>query len=163
MPRSFKRNGELIIEIEGLPISKARPYIVHKKKDGTALDRPIAVNKQQSQEGRFLAGVLAAIDERPEMFQGALEVKFWFIFPILKSWPKYKKRAVLEGKEVISHVVKPDVSNLIKFPEDILNRLLWHDDGQIAALHGFKFYGERPKTVIKISKLKQPDLTRYRR
>ncbi len=51
------------------------------------------------------------------------------------------------------HSRVPDLSNLIKFTEDCLNRLLWEDDKQIASIEAKKIYSEEPFTELEIARI----------
>ena len=69
------------------------------------------------------------------IFQGPLELDICFYFAICKSHHK-------KIKELCNtpHFFKPDLSNLIKFVEDVANRIIYHDDCQIATINAKKLY-----------------------
>jgi Holliday junction resolvase RusA-like endonuclease len=75
-----------------------------------------------------------------------LEVTFEFYFKTPKSWSK-KKKALLINQP---HTENKDLSNLIKFPEDALNGILWLDDRYISKISAFKKWAEESKTIIKV-------------
>ncbi|GEQ04541.1 RusA family crossover junction endodeoxyribonuclease [Staphylococcus gallinarum] len=67
-----------------------------------------------------------------------------FYFPLLKSWSK-KKRVAMIGQYKRT---KPDIDNLIKTVLDAANGHLWKDDNQIVEIQSFKKYADEPKIVI---------------
>lgn len=69
--------------------------------------------------------------------------------PIPKS---YSKKKALECVSRV-HCKRPDLSNLIKFTEDALNKIVWADDCLIGEIAASKFYSETPKTVFKIESI----------
>jgi Holliday junction resolvase RusA-like endonuclease len=82
------------------------------------------------------------------LYEGALHFDIVFFFPFPQTVSKSKIEQ-LRGK---SHVFKPDLSNLIKFIEDVGNGILYHDDSLIASISARKCYDDIPRTefIIKI-------------
>ena len=76
----------------------------------------------------------------------ALKLTLEYHMPIPKSYSKAEATKALNGP----HSKKPDLSNLIKFTEDVFNEMIWKDDSLIAEIHATKFYSHEPKTVFKI-------------
>lgn len=58
--------------------------------------------------------------------------------------------------------VKPDDDNYRKLVLDALNKIFWHDDGQICGGESFKIYGDVPRTFVRISRLGVEDAVRVR-
>jgi Holliday junction resolvase RusA-like endonuclease len=77
---------------------------------------------------------------------GPVTLVFDFMLPI----PKYlsKNKDVLSGK--ISHLKKPDCTNMQKFYEDCLKGLIFKDDSQVISVHSQKYYSQNPRTLIEI-------------
>lgn len=81
-------------------------------------------------------------------FTGALCVTFKFFFEPAKNHTWIKKKQMFNN--VLRHIQKPDLSNLIKFYEDALNGILWEDDKLIYSYGTStgKYWGEQAKTII---------------
>jgi Holliday junction resolvase RusA-like endonuclease len=62
------------------------------------------------------------------------------VFPIAKSWPKWRRVLAAIGK--LWHVGKPDLDNVIKIACDGLNEIIWKDDSQVCWIEARKQYGE---------------------
>ena len=75
-----------------------------------------------------------------------LAVGIVFEMQIPESWSK-KKKLECVGKE---HFSKPDIDNLQKFAQDVLNGIAYHDDSQISSIQCKKIYSETPQTTIYI-------------
>lgn len=142
---------DILIEVPGKPIAKARPKIVTKSRTGKPFKYPIAVNKQTKIEKVWMSEMRSQIHGHI-MFKGAVDMKMIFVMPIPKGWPKYRVKQVEEGKR-IPHEKKPDIDNLIKFPMDLMNELVFKDDRQIVNLSACKYYGIEPKTVISVKEV----------
>lgn len=67
-------------------------------------------------------------------FEGALHLDLVFQMPIPMSFSKTKKL------NLPAYTKRPDLSNLVKFIEDALNGVLWHDDAQIISFNARKCY-----------------------
>lgn len=75
-----------------------------------------------------------------------IKVSFKFSFKLPKSWSKKKKAALINKP----HSQTPDTSNLIKFAEDALNKIVWEDDSIISKIVAEKKWEEEAKTIIEI-------------
>lgn len=82
------------------------------------------------------------------LFTGALWLSFIFYLPMPKT--SKKQREKLKG---CYHIFKPDISNLIKFYEDVSNNIIFHDDCLIALLEAKKIYDENPRTEFFVKEL----------
>jgi len=51
------------------------------------------------------------------------------------------------------HYFKPDLSNLLKFVEDLANKIIYNDDAQISSIATRKLYARHPHTIFSISNL----------
>lgn len=88
-------------------------------------------------------------------------VEMRFYMPI----PRHCKNKALNEKlwNFEFHNHKPDVSNLIKFYEDCLNGILFHDDSQIVEIRARKLYSDNPRTEIIIMPKKEMSYNDTRR
>ena len=157
-PNEHLRTFEM--KIPFTPVPKARPKFQSKGKGGRDLGFVRTYDPQQKQQIEFKKYVrwyLRKYHKGFIPFAGPIQVSMCFYMPMLKSWPEFKKEAISCGKAVPYHEVKPDLSNLFKFPEDCLNGILWKDDGQVSSFSAFKVYGEPPETVIEIRELHKID------
>lgn len=78
------------------------------------------------------------------LFSGPLLLKISFFLAIPKRQPKCRP---LSG---LFHSFRPDLSNLIKFVEDVSVGILYHDDALIAAIDAQKIYDNNPRTEFEI-------------
>jgi len=83
--------------------------------------------------------------QRP-LFQGALHFDVVFYFPFPQAISK-AKLATMAGK---FHIYRPDLSNLIKFIEDVATGILFNDDCLIASIVAKKCYDHTPRTELSI-------------
>ena len=83
----------------------------------------------------------------------ALKLYVEYHMQIPKCYSKRKATETLTKK----HITKPDLSNLIKFTEDALNGVAWHDDSIICEIEAIKIYSKIPKTVFKIEYIDKKD------
>lgn len=71
--------------------------------------------------------------------------------PIPKSWPQKRKKEAV-GKFVTS---KPDSDNYEKYYFDVLNKIAYKDDAQIACISSQKTYSENPGVSITLIPLEE--------
>ncbi len=106
---------------------------------------------------------LVAAEHRPDtLITGPVFLKLIFYMPVPMSMPKKKRIAALFGYRVERFIFrlvnlwptkKPDLSNTLKAVEDACNKVIWHDDSQICAMHIYKYYSENPRTEVYIEDL----------
>lgn len=154
---------KLRLEIPGTPLPKKRARTVTKGRNGKPL--PFAKTYDPQDDAKkdlawFVQAYLRTHFPDFKPVNGPIRVHMVFLMPVPKSWPKYKKRVVSRGCEAVWHWVKPDGTNLFKFPEDALNGILWNDDGQVAWFSGQKMYHDNPRTIIEVEKLQEPEWKR---
>lgn len=84
--------------------------------------------------------------------QGAVRLHLVFYMQI--SHTKRIKKGMQKDPKLDHHTCKPDNTNLCKLYEDMLQRAgIIKNDSQVVETHIYKFYGEKPKTIIKIDNL----------
>ena len=130
---------EIIGEVPGVPVAKARPRFYRRGKFVGVF------NSQDTEEGKFL---LLSRSQIPRMAPQGVPVSLsaLFFFPIPKSLPKKARAEIMAGADC--HVKKPDGDNCIKFVKDCLNGVAWHDDAQVCVVKYSKTYSEQPRTVL---------------
>lgn len=142
----------VILKVEGTPIAKKRPRFARR---GGFVK---TYNSQETEEGLFYLNVKEQIKEK---FSEPLIVEMHFIMPRPKShFGTGKNSGKLKTSAPKYHTSKPDCSNLVKFPEDILNGIAWNDDSQIIKSISMKRYvedGEEPHTMIFITRLNEKE------
>lgn len=120
-----------IFVIPGDPTPLARPRFSHRKiYDSQKNIKTIAAIYVRQQQG-----------EDPYL-EGPLHLDITFFMKAPESTSK-KRRELLYGKP---HIFKADLSNLVKFTEDICSGVVYHDDCVIAVITARKIYDERPRT-----------------
>ncbi len=120
-----------IFVIPGDPTPLARPRFSHRKiYDSQKNLKLVAALHVQSQQ-----------NDAP-LLEGALHLDIIFYIKIPESISKKRKEAFYNKP----HIFKPDLSNLVKFYEDICSGVVYHDDCIIAAITAKKIYDERPRT-----------------
>ena len=123
----------MLYVLKGDPVPLARPRFSHKNVyDGQKTRRLMAGIAVQSQH-----------DGRP-LYEGNLHLNMTFYMKIPQ---KGKRTAVREGGY---HIYKPDLSNLIKFVEDVCTKVLYHDDSLICSIVAAKKYSITPRTEFEV-------------
>lgn len=126
-----------IYVIPGNPIPKARPRFG----DGRCYDA--------QKNSKLITGITLQSQHGDEaLFIGALKVKMDFFLPIATS-----RKIILDGKP---HIFTPDLSNLVKFVEDVANGILYKDDCIIASLIAAKWFSSNPRTEITVMEIHDP-------
>lgn len=128
------RVGKFIIH--GNPIPKLRPRFG----DGRCYD----AQKQQ----KLIAGITLQSQHNGIFFSGPLKMKIDFFLPFGQS-----RKISLDGK---FHIFTPDLSNLVKFIEDVANGILYKDDCIIASLIAAKWFSKNPRTEITVMEIHDP-------
>ena len=124
--------------IAGNPIPLARPRFSFKR----------IYDKQQHE--KFIAGIELAQQHGDLPFlSGPLHLDVTFFMASPHSYSKNKK-SKLWGQY---HIIKPDLSNLLKFYEDLCSEVIFKDDCIIASISCKKLYDEHPRTEFTLRPL----------
>jgi Holliday junction resolvase RusA-like endonuclease len=83
-----------------------------------------------------------------EPLSGAIGMELYFYMPIPKATSKARYGQMING--MIRPTSRPDIDNLAYIVTNALKELVYRDDSQIVRLVMEKYYGENPKTVIKV-------------
>lgn len=134
---------KLVFEIE--PVEQARPRATRMGRGIRLYDpKKVSVYKKQ-------LGMMCRFQYKQAPLAGPLKVEMKFFRHVQSSVSKKERKLRLSG----SHrpVVKPDTDNYIKSTLDGLNGLLWEDDNQIVDLVAHKYYSDKPRVEIEVTKL----------
>ena len=134
---------KLVFEIE--PVEQARPRATRMGRGIRLYDpKKVSVYKKQ-------LAMMCKFQYKQEPLTGPLKVELKFFRHVQSSLSKKERELRLSG----SHrpVVKPDTDNYIKSTLDGLNGLLWEDDNQIVDLIAHKYYSDKPRVEIEVTKL----------
>lgn len=136
----FVREGKrsTVYVLPGIPIPLQRP----QHGNGHIWD-------PQKQKKVITAISITSLHEGNPKFTGPLHLDITFYFPIPQRGQRSKTTWVNKP-----HEIKPDISNCIKYIEDVCNKLLYDDDSSIASLHSQKLYDHIPRTEFYIVELK---------
>ena len=134
---------KLVFEIE--PVEQARPRATRMGRGIRLYDpKKVSVYKKQ-------LAMMCKFQYKQAPLTGPLMVELNFFRHIQSSISKKERELRMSG----SHrpVVKPDTDNYIKSTLDGLNGLLWEDDNQIVDLGAHKYYSDKPRVEIEVTKL----------
>lgn len=126
-------------EVPGLPIAKSRPRF--NRKTG----RTWTPGKTTRYENLVS---LAYKEVYPDVIPAGEPIRLTVIayFPVPKATSK--KRMALMLANLIHHVKRPDVDNVLKSVQDGLNKVAFMDDSQIWSLCAEKRYSEYPRVEV---------------
>jgi len=88
-----------------------------------------------------------------EPLLGPVELTIAFFMPIPKSASKALRLQMLN--RVVLPNKKPDEDNLAYLVTNALKRIVYEDDKQICAKHVYKFYSDKPRTVIQVRAIQE--------
>ena len=134
------------LSIPGEPIGKKRPRFARRGKI------TVAYNDQQTEEGKFIAQVLAQANG--QTINGPIEMTM----TATKSRPKShygtgRNSGKLKPSAPAYPTNKPDLDNILKFVCDCFNEILFKDDAQVVSIQAIKRYGDNPRTEITLEKV----------
>ncbi len=84
---------------------------------------------------------ISALHGSRARYEGPLHLDIKFYFPIPQRGLRSKS---LESRSY--HFFKPDISNCIKYIEDVCSKLLFDDDCLISSVYSEKLYDHTPRT-----------------
>lgn len=131
----------MLFIIPGDPIPLAR--VRFNKQTNTIYDC------QKSSKTRSMIYIQNQLDKKHEMHtnEKPLKLDITFFMPIPLSSTKKSR----EGYTNKYHRLRPDLSNMIKFIEDVCNDLIYKDDAMIAEINAVKLYSSNPRTEFTIT------------
>jgi len=135
--------GSLRFTVPGVAVPKARARTFNK--DG--ISKTVTPKKTRDWEhfvSLFARKAMASAGLRKPIPK-AIPVTLGCVFhmPTPPSWSKKRQKAAAEGR--LAHLVKPDLSNLVKSIEDAGDGVIWTDDCQIVA---YGNVGEKPTQKV---------------
>lgn len=123
--------------ILGQPVAWARPSPIYKER------RIYDTQKNH----RLIVGIeLSKQYDLQDLLEGPLHIDWRFYVEMPPSLRRKREQWI--GKPCVT---APDVSNLIKFYEDVCKNIVFKDDRQIAHGSFFKVYDDTPRTEFTIS------------
>lgn len=136
----------IVIEVAGKPIAKGRGKI------GKIGDRAMIFTPKKTRDNENMIKMLAgrAMGTRPPL-TGAVAVTVIALVGIPSGLSKKKAAEALQG--LIWPITRPDIDNYIKSALDGCNGIVFVDDNQVANLHAYKKYSDRPRLRIEVRAL----------
>lgn len=128
------------LDLYGEPVPQARARTVRRGGKSITYDP-----NSKLKEG-YKWQIRSQYREEPLTVPVAMDVVF--MMPIPKSTSKTKTAAMMNG--TIHHMKRPDVDNMLKLVNDVLNNLVFKDDSQVIEIHARKIYSSKPGTYIRI-------------
>jgi len=126
--------------LKGKPIPLKRPKLSTRPVPH-AYDPQKHIKKDSQTELRIQHGY-------SKLIQDPISLDITFFMPIPISLSKKKKKQLTGQK----HYKRPDLSNLIKYLEDIAQGILFRDDAIISTINAKKIYDPNPRTEFIIKK-----------
>ena len=133
------------IEIEILGEPKPQPRHRHFRRgkfSGT-------YDPAKEEKNSFLSCILQYAPERPIKTGIEMKIKFCFLRP-KSHFGTGRNAGNIKKSAPMHHVNKFDIDNLQKFVFDAMNKVFFHDDGQIYKINAEKCYRETAMTIIEI-------------
>jgi Holliday junction resolvase RusA-like endonuclease len=128
---------ELLLVVNGEPVPRS---------EGVWRDQ--IYDRRKVVKRRVKAQILAQAPRSSALLDCALRVQICYFLRIPASVPKSLRLKMLSGE--VRPTKKPDLTNLTKLIEDCCTGLIWRDDSLIVSESTDKFWGEKPRTVIRI-------------
>jgi len=123
----------------GKPLPLLRPRTSFIKR---LIYDPQKIEKEQAQQQLRLQHKTRPVIHQP------IHLEVTFFMPPPTSMTKTKKAFLYKSP----HFKKPDLSNLIKFIEDVAQGIIFQDDSRIISINAKKLYDEHPRTEFTIHK-----------
>ena len=103
----------------------------------------------QFEEKQATKKVLSDSWKAPHPIEGPLKLMAIFSFGYPKGWTKKRKA----GYANESHVIKPDIDNLLKFYLDCMNEIIICDDKQVVEIFAHKRYCDHEgETLLRLGR-----------
>lgn len=134
-----------------------------RKESYVIMGNPIVLHRPRFGKGRVWDNQRAVKEKlrmdlieqhKGDRFSGHLKVTFYFFMPIPMNTPIWQKKKML----YTYHRKRPDLSNMIKFYEDIANKIIFDDDSLISQEVCHKLYGHIPRVVMVVETMDKDEL-----
>ena len=122
----------LYFRVDGTPISKARARVLRSGRSYTpartkAAEDKIAIFAKQAMMGKWVT------TDKP------VNLILTFVMPRPKN--HYRSNGKVKPQFAgLTHIIRPDLDNMVKLVKDALNGIAWKDDSQIVSLNAVKIY-----------------------
>lgn len=135
----------LAFVIPGEPVGKGRPRL--STRGGFA--RAYTPAKTRSYESLIAT---AAIDAGARAHGEPVALDVFAYHAIPRSWSRSKRAQALDG------MIRPtgprgDLDNVVKAVSDALNKIAWHDDGQVVELRAERHYAVEGRVSVEVRRL----------
>lgn len=142
------------ITILGTPAPKqSARFRIAKNKAGKQFISSYQPTEIVNKEATIAAVVQSQLPKDFIPFDCPIMATVSYIFPIPKSMPKSKVKAIADGA-IVYKDTKPDMDNLVKM-FDSLHGIVFINDSRIVSLMAVKYYGLVPKTIISFQKVSE--------
>jgi Holliday junction resolvase RusA-like endonuclease len=118
--------------------------IVKSKKTNKQFIVNYTTGETRADEWTLKRAATDALDGRAPL-DGPVRLEITAYFGVPRSWSQKKQAEAMSWGML--PVTKPDFDNLSKIVDGIKG-VVWRDDCQVAQFHFYKFYDERPRTVV---------------
>jgi Holliday junction resolvase RusA-like endonuclease len=112
---------------------------------------PRTYDPSKKDKERIRWQIIPFAPEKP--LEQAVELTIAFFLPIPKSATRLRRTQMIN--RVILPDVRPDEDNLAYIVTNALKGIVYDDDSRVCAKHVYKFYGQDPKTIIKVRPILQ--------
>ena len=126
--------------LHGNPVPLARPR----------MNGRIVYDSQRKLKGEAIRELESQLGDEPKV-TGPVTLQVTFFLKIPKKSSKTNKLCNR------LHIYRPDLSNLIKFLEDVCNKLLYDDDCIIARIDATKRYDHEPRTEFELLPIEEEE------
>lgn len=132
-------------EVPVTPYGKGRPRF--SRQNGKI--RTYTPSHTRLHEQTFKIYARQAMGSRYPFEKGTgIAVKVTAFFPVPPSYKKSKRAACLAN--VVKHMVKPDIDNVVKAILDAMNDCVYFDDSQVYKVEVEKRYTEKPEGFYRV-------------
>jgi len=141
------------LTILGTPMPKQGDRQRIAKGSGGQFIQHYKTSKVRNMENDIKAQATRQLPKDFAPFDEPIGIKAKFVFPPLKSFPKYKLEKI-EGGIRMYKDTKPDLTdNLMKGLCDALEGILYVNDSRICSVETEKVYGRVPRTEVEVFQL----------
>lgn len=136
----------IAFKVEGRPASAGSKSIFINKKTGKPIVAPACKSSKNWMKQVKLAAQ-CAYKGKPTELPIHLHLRFEFVRP-KRHFGTGRNKDVRKNDAPICHIVKPDLTKIVRAVEDALTGVIWKDDCQVVAQYNTKAYGEKEGVLV---------------